>query len=250
MYFQIGPNGKIIQTPAMEDDIADLTSETRSLVRSTARNAGRAAAGGDPMTNDPTTGDGGGEPGGGLANANGEDPGANPDDAGGGLAPDGGGDDMGMGDMGGDDMGMGDDGMGSGDDGMGGMDDMGGMGGGGELEPGDPDPHKAQLIVNLQENVTNLYGSLTSLESALHDYNAPSATPELRQSYNDILRQMARAKSLLEDLLSTKFLVENYPSKLRRYTVLRHVYSMIVDQLDLHFQAVDAESGRSPEDPQ
>lgn len=243
MYFQIGPNGKIIQTPAMEDDIADLTSETRSLVRSTARSAGRANAGGEnPMGDDPT---GGLDTGGDLADANGESPDANPE-AGGGLAPDGGGEDMGMDDMGGDDMGMGN---GGGMDDMGGG-DMGGMGGDGELDPGDPDPHKAQLIVNLQENVTNLYGSLTSLESALHDYNAPSATPELRQSYNDILRQMARTKSLLEDLLSTKFLVENYPSKLRRYTVLRHVYSMIVDQLDLHFQAVDAESGRSPEDPQ
>ena len=161
-------------------------------------------------------------------------------------APGGGGDDlgdMGGGDTGGDDLGLGD--MGGGDDmGMGGGDDMGGsdMGGGmgGEDLPQET-PEQAINIVSLQKKMSQFYQVLENTVDALSEYAAPASTPELQRIYSAAINHLTCAKENLRDLLVTDFLPSNYAFKLRKYVALRHVYSTVLEMLNLHFKILHQE---------
>jgi hypothetical protein len=144
----------------------------------------------------------------------------------------GGGDDMGGEDMGGD---MGQDGAPP-DDGM-----------GGEEEQPSMTPEQSQSIVKLQQNMSQFYRVLSSTISSLGDYSAPSSSEDLRKIFNGAMDHLTRSKELLLDLLTTDFTPGNYAEKLRKYVALRHVYSAVLEMLDLHFNMLDQENKKTPQ---
>lgn len=154
----------------------------------------------------------------------GEDPNAMADD---GM----GGEDDGMGDMGGMDDGMGD---------MGGEDFGGGSDMGGEELP-EETPEQAQAIMKLHMGLKQFYDVISNTLEALSDYAAPSSTPELQKLFSSCMVHLTGIKDVLVDLLTTDFLPTNYAYKLRKYVALRHVYSTVLEILDLHFQILKDE---------
>lgn len=155
----------------------------------------------------------------------GEDASGNPDDPMGG-------DDAGMG--GGDDMGM---------DDMGGGGDMGGdmssdpMGGDTPQET----PEEALRISKLQKDMSQFFQVVTNTLDSLTSYVVPASTSELRKIYNSSVDNLTGVKEVLLNLLSTDFLPGNYAYKLRKYVALRHVYSTVLEVLNLHFQILKRE---------
>ena len=228
-------------TPAMEAP-EDLTATTNDMMRR-ATNSRNAPGGFEPTrTSDETRQEDGGNvqenpnsmsddmssltPDNAPADAGSDMP---QDDAGG-MGDDmgTGGDDMGMDDMGGDDMGGND---------MSGGDMGGGMGEGTPKET----PEQAQNIVALQNRMSMFYKVLENTIEALSNYTAPASTVELQNLYTSSINHLTSAKESLRDLLVTDFLPSNYAYKLRRYVVLRHVYSTVLEVLDLHFKVLKQE---------
>lgn len=222
--------GTTLLNPAMEAGPPDLTTETRTMLKNTVR---ASRSGVDPESNEfdaPNT-----EPTSTVEENPQDDMGeqepasAGGDDMGGEM---GGMDDgMGGGDMSGGDMG----GMGMGDNGMGG--DM--MGGEGNVTP-----EQAQLIANLQTNINAVFDSVTGLQNSLNGYSAPSASQPVRELYTKALTQLNHVHDELQNLLEKPITVETYPSKLRTFVSLRYAYSLIVEEISTHFDAVDVENGR------
>lgn len=157
----------------------------------------------------------------------------------------GGGDDFGMGDDGGMDDGMG------GDDGMG--DDMGGgdMGGGDYSDGEDPEeaaiktPEDAIRISKLQQEMQQFYNIVVNTCDVLPSCAPPSSNEDLRKIYSSSTLHLNEAKELLLNLLTTKFTPGNYANKLRKYLALRHLYSTVLEVLNLHFGIVEAQ--KNPE---
>ena len=125
-------------------------------------------------------------------------------------------------------------------------DDMGGdAAGGGDAMGGDEDATKvdnaeqAMQIYNLQKKMAQFYKVLTNTCNSLANYSAPCSSEELRDVYNKAVNHLSAARDLLFDLLTTSFNSANYADKLRKYVALRHVYSTILNVLDLHFDTLD-----------
>lgn len=141
------------------------------------------------------------------------------------------------------------------DDGMGGdMGELGGegddMGGGNEPTADDTStpaesPEQGQRILKLQKNMFTFYRILCNTMETVNDYTAPASTPELRKIFNAAIDHLSSAKDMLYELVSTDFTPDNYPTKLRKYIALRHVYSAVIEMLQLHFQILDSQSGSS-----
>lgn len=137
------------------------------------------------------------------------------------------------------------------DDAGGDMGDMGGddMGGSGSPPPSEEEqappetPEQGQQILKLQQNMATFYRILSNTMQTLNDYTAPATSPELRKIFNAAVDHLTSAKEMLFDLVSTDFTSENYPEKLRKYIALRHVYSAVLEMLQLHFQVMDSQNG-------
>lgn len=102
-------------------------------------------------------------------------------------------------------------------------------------------PEQAQNIVALQNRMSMFYKVLENTIEALSNYTAPASTVELQNLYTSSINHLTSAKEALRDLLVTDFLPSNYAYKLRRYVVLRHVYSTVLEVLDLHFKVLKQE---------
>lgn len=159
----------------------------------------------------------------------GGDAGGNPDDSMGGDA-----------NMGGDDAGGGDD---MGMDDMGGSGDMGGDMGSDPMGGDTPQetPEEALRIVKLQKDMSQFFQVVTNTLDSLTSYVVPASTDELRKVYNSSVDNLTGVKEVLLELLSTDFLPGNYAYKLRKYVALRHVYSTVLEVLNLHFQILKRE---------
>lgn len=224
--------GTVLLDPAMEAGPPDLTTETRTMLKNTVR---ASRSGVDPTSNEfdaPNT-----EP----TNTM-EDPPAQDNGMGGGERP------------GTDPMGGGADDMGDGmNDGMGG-DDMGGEMGmsggdmGGSMMGGDDGsemkPENARLIANLQTNINAVFDSVTGLKNSLNGYSAPSASQPVRELYTRALGQLNTIHDELQNLLEKPITVSTYPAKLRTFVSLRYAYSLVIEEIANHFDAVDVENGR------
>ena len=148
----------------------------------------------------------------------GENPDAdNPDDMGGG-------DDLGGGDMG--DMGEDDP-------------DAGGDTGMGDDQAPNETPEQAKQIFFLQKKMNQFYQVLKNTCDSLTDYSAPSSTEDLQRIFNQAVGHLSAAKEMLFNLLTSPFTSANYADKLRKYVALRHVYSTILNVLDIHFDVLD-----------
>ena len=173
-------------------------------------------------------------------------------------APAGGGNDAQGGDdaggEGGGDLGL-DDGIGGGDDGMGdegGGDDMGGggddfggdSGGMGDEAPKET-PEEAVRIRKLQELMNQFYIVLTNTCDSLSSAVIPSSTEEVQRIFASSTVHLNEAKSLLLDLLTTKFTPGNYAYKLRKYLALRHLYSTILEIIEMHSSIVESQKASS-----
>jgi hypothetical protein len=108
-------------------------------------------------------------------------------------------------------------------------------------------PEQSQSIVKLQQNMSQFYRVLSSTISSLGDYSAPSSSEDLRKIFNGAMDHLTRSKELLLDLLTTDFTPGNYAEKLRKYVALRHVYSAVLEMLDLHFNMLDQENKKTPQ---
>ena len=153
---------------------------------------------------------------------------------------------------GGDDLGLDD--LGGGDD-TSGNNDMGGDGddfGGGDTGMDDGSvkkekPEDAINILNLQKNMNQFYHSLVNTLDNLTSYNSPASTPELKKIYSSSVTNLTECKNMIFQLLSTDFTSGNYAYKLRRYIALRHVYSTVLEVLNLHFKVLKEEvSNKNP----
>lgn len=102
---------------------------------------------------------------------------------------------------------------------------------------------QAMAILKLQKNMTAFYQTLANMMDELHNYSAPASSPELRDIFNAAVDHISSAKEMMFDIASSKITPANYADKLRKYIALRHVYSVVLDMLRLHFQALDEESG-------
>lgn len=151
-----------------------------------------------------------------------------------------GGDELGL-DEGGDATGMGDmDDLGGGADAGGDMGgDFGGDAADGELPK--ETPEQARAINNLQQNMAQFYRVLSNTIDSLSSYNMPSSTKELQQLYSSSLDHLTGAKSVMLNLLTTDFTPGNYAYKLRRYVALRHLYSTVLEVVNLHFNIMKRE---------
>lgn len=154
----------------------------------------------------------------------------NPDDAGGNNSPAGQLDDF-MSDDGGDDTGA----DAGGDAGAaGGADPMAS-----DTETQVDTPEQAQQIYTLQKRMNQFYKVLSNTCESLTNYAAPCSSDELRKIYNTSVSHLSAARDLLFDLLTSPFNSSNYADKLRKYVALRHVYSTILNVLDIHFATLD-----------
>lgn len=155
-----------------------------------------------------------------------------PDDAAGGDEGGDGGDDMGLGDLD------------SGGDTGGDMSSGGDMGMGTTVEE---TPQQAISILNLQKNMSQFYKALVNTLDSLSAYTAPATNDSLRAIYTSSVAHLTECKDMMLELLSTDFLPTNYAYKLRKYITLRHVYSTVLEVLNLHFkmlkQETDAKNG-------
>ena len=147
---------------------------------------------------------------------------------------------------GGDELGLDDTGMGDMDDLGGGNDaggDMGNDSGGDDANGELPQetPEQARAINNLQQNMSQFYRVLSNTIDSLSSYNMPSSTKELQQLYSSSLDHLTGAKSVMLKLLSTDFTPGNYAYKLRRYVALRHLYSTVLEVINLHFAIMKRE---------
>lgn len=142
---------------------------------------------------------------------------------------------------------------GGGDD-LGGMDDVGDEGGGdmggmddagGEDQAPAETPEQARNILKLQKNMSTFYQILTNMMDVLGKYSAPASTPELRKIYNSAVDHLSSAKEMMYELVASEITPNNYPDKLRKYIALRHVYSTVLEMLQLHFRILDDQSGPS-----
>ena len=79
----------------------------------------------------------------------------------------------------------------------------------------------------------------------LSTYSAPASTPELRKIFNSAVDHLSSAKEMMYDLVASEITPNNYPDKLRKYIALRHVYSVVLEMLQLHFHILDDQSGLS-----
>lgn len=149
------------------------------------------------------------------------------------TANDDGGDGDDMGDMGMDDTG--DDSGNSMDDGSGGSFDDG-------TEVPKETPDQAISVQNLQQNMSHFYRILQNTIDTLSSYSAPATTSELQSLYTSSISHLTSAKERLFDLLVTDFLPSNYAYKLRQYIALRHVYSTVLEVLNLHFDILSKET--------
>ena len=153
----------------------------------------------------------------------------------------GGGDELGLDDLGGDDDTSGEDDMGGGDDFGGG--DTGIDDGSVKKEK----PEDAVNILNLQKNMNQFYHSLVNTLDNLANYNSPATTPELKKIYSSSVTNLTECKNMIFRLLCTDFTSSNYAYKLRRYIALRHVYSTVLEVLNLHFKVLKEEvSNKNP----
>ena len=212
---------KAMEAPGEPDDI---TASTDDAMR---RAGGRNADTGDfdpSRTSDQTREEDGQELGGDTGMGDIED--VEPDDAGG-ASPDDAGDDMGG--EGGDDMNMG------------GMDDQGGspdQGIGDDQTPNET-PEQSKSIYNLCMKMNQFFQVLSNTVEALNAYSMPNCSPQMMKVYNTAVNHLAKAKEMLYDLMTTQFTPANYADKLRKYIALRHVYSTILNVLDIHFNTLD-----------
>lgn len=141
---------------------------------------------------------------------------------------------------------------GGGDD-LGGMDDFGDEGGdmggmdnaGGEEQAPTETPEQARNILKLQKNMSTFYQIITNMVDILSTYSAPASTPELRKIFNSAVDHLSSAKEMMYDLVASEITPNNYPDKLRKYIALRHVYSVALEMLQLHFHILDDQSGLS-----
>lgn len=141
---------------------------------------------------------------------------------------------------------------GGGDD-LGGMDNFGDEGGdmggmddaGGEEQAPVETPEQARNILKLQKNMSTFYQIITNMVDILSTYSAPASTPELRKIFNSAVDHLSSAKEMMYDLVASEITPNNYPDKLRKYIALRHVYSVVLEMLQLHFHILDDQSGLS-----
>lgn len=214
----------------------DLTSETKTMMRNTV-SASRQdnpdpmdASMNEPTTTSDETADANG------ANDNPNDMSMDPNsvpEAGDGMGGD---DPFGAGDDGG-----GDDPFGGGGDngGMGGDDGMGGDGFGDE-----PTPEQARLMATLQSNINSIADSIEGLMNGLNDYAAPSASQEVRSIYTTAIVQLNRLNEMVKSLNEHALTIKTYPAKLRTFASIRHAYGLVIEEIAIHFDAVDTENGR------
>ena len=158
--------------------------------------------------------------------------------------------DGGGGDAGGDELGL-DDGMaaddGMNDDGSGGGDDMGGgdFGGSDDGMGGDDtppeSPEDAIRIRRLQDIMNQFYIVLCNTCDSMTRTVIPSADEDLQKIYASSTANLNAAKAMLLDLLTTKFTPGNYAYKLRKYLALRHLYSVVLEIIEMHSDAIDAQ---------
>lgn len=140
-------------------------------------------------------------------------------------------------DMGGDDIGGGGDDFG-GD--MGGDDpNAGGDTGMGDDQTPNETPEQSKQIFYLQKKMNQFYQVLKNTCESLTDYSAPSSNDDLLRVYNQAVGHLSSARDMLYDLLTSPFTSANYADKLRKYVALRHVYSTILNVLDIHFNILD-----------
>lgn len=241
-------------TPAMEAP-EDLTATTNDAMKRSGTRNRQQADFEPPTTSDETRQENAADAGGGDDISSDIDS-ITPENTSGGDqndAPTGGGIDAQGGDeTGGEggDLGL-DDGMGGGDDGMGdegGADDMGGggdnfggdSGGMGDDAPKET-PEEAVRIRKLQELMNQFYIVLTNTCDSLSSAVIPNSTEEVQRIFASSTVHLNEAKSLLLDLLTTKFTPGNYAYKLRKYLALRHLYSTILEIIEMHSSIVESQ---------
>ena len=241
-------------TPAMEAP-EDLTATTNDAMKRSGTRNRQQADFEPPTTSNETRQENAANAGGGDDISSDIDS-ITPENASGGDqndAPAGGGNDAQSGDDAGSegsgDLGL-DDGMSGGDDGMGdeGGDEMGGGGddfGGDSGEMGDEapkeTPEEAVRIRKLQELMNQFYIVLTNTCDSLSSAVIPSSTEEVQRIFASSTVHLNEAKSLLLDLLTTKFTPGNYAYKLRKYLALRHLYSTILEIIEMHSSIVESQ---------
>ena len=87
--------------------------------------------------------------------------------------------------------------------------------------------------------MNQFYQVLKNTCDSLTDYSAPSSTEDLQRIFNQAVGHLSAAKEMLFNLLTSPFTSANYADKLRKYVALRHVYSTILNVLDIHFDVLD-----------
>lgn len=231
MVFRYGLFG---MSPAMEAP-EDLTATTNDAMRRSGTRNRQQSDFEPPTTSNETRQEN--ASGGPADNANPNNEGDAPNDGGGGDA---GGDELGL-----DDGMAADDGMN--DDGSGGGDDMGGgdFGGSGDGMGGDDtppeSPEDAVRIRRLQDIMNQFYIVLCNTCDSMTSTVIPSADEDLQKIYASSTANLNAAKAMLLDLLTTKFTPGNYAYKLRKYLALRHLYSVVLEIIEMHSDAIDAQ---------
>ena len=89
------------------------------------------------------------------------------------------------------------------------------------------------------KKMNQFYQVLKNTCDSLTDYSAPSSTEDLQRIFNQAVGHLSAAKEMLFNLLTSPFTSANYADKLRKYVALRHVYSTILNVLDIHFDVLD-----------
>lgn len=104
-------------------------------------------------------------------------------------------------------------------------------------------PQQKRSIGDLRKNMDHFYQNLANSIETLSNYSPPASSEELRKIYNHSVSHLNDAKELLHEMLTQEMTPENYPEMLRKYISLRHVYSIVLEMMKLHFDALNVEVG-------
>ena len=89
--------------------------------------------------------------------------------------------------------------------------------------------------------MNQFYIVLTNTCDSLSSAVIPNSTEEVQRIFASSTVHLNEAKSLLLDLLTTKFTPGNYAYKLRKYLALRHLYSTILEIIEMHSSIVESQ---------